>query len=125
MKLKLITLVLFALILGFCVVPAMAQRPMFKYTVFINFACYFSVDSVTISLHDQHNRVVATVTSPFGGQIEVSFMTPMPVTALTATATGRVSIGSAWDQYAKYVNGNTTIFVGTDQLYYWITILMY
>jgi hypothetical protein len=125
MEPKLTALVLFTLVTGFCMVPAIAQHPMLKYNVFLDFTSYFGVDSVTVSLHDQSGRVVATATSPFGGEIEVSFMTPTPVSALTASATGRVSIGSSWDQYARIVSGTTTIVVGTDELYYWITVLMH
>ncbi len=125
MERKLIMLALSVLIVGSCIAPAMAQQPMDKYNVFLNFFSYRSVDSVKVTVYDQTGQVVATATSPFGGQIAISFLTPTPINSLTASASGRVSIGSSWDQYARFVEGSNTIFVGTSELYYWITVWMH
>ena len=124
MESKWITLLLCVLVICSCAAPAMAREPKFVYTVFVNFSSYAGVDSISVSLHDQTGRIVATTTSPFGGDVAITFMTPTQVSTLTATAYGRVSFGSYYDQYARTVTGTTTIVVGSDLLYYWITVWM-
>jgi len=124
MKLAYGGLLLFAMVLS-CFTPVFPAQQPYSYTVFVDIYSFpWRPDSVSISLTNQFGRIVATASSPFGAQVEVTFGTATPITYLTAIASGRMSPGSCCDQYARIVSGRTTILVGSDQLVYWISVFM-
>jgi len=117
-----ITIVLLTLITGSCVAPVLAQGSGMEYTVYIDFYSYScSLDSVRVSLYDQAGRIVGTATSPYGGEVAISFRMSTPTYSLTARASGHASIGS---YYSWFVNGSSVISVGTGG-YYWISVGMH
>jgi len=117
-----ITIVLLTLITGSCVAPVLAQGPRVEYTVYIDFYSYScGLDSVRVSLYDQAGRLVGAASSPYGGEVAISFRTSTPTYSLTARASGHASIGS---YYSWFVNGSSVISVGTGG-YYWISVGMH
>lgn len=120
MKEGLITLVLWALLVVLCVAPVMAQGATGAYTIHIDFYSYScSLDTVQVSLYDQTGHFVGAASSPYGGEVAISFRTSTPTFSLTAKASGRASIWS----YTRLVTGSSMINLGSGGDY-WISVRM-
>ena len=121
MKERLITLALSTLIIWPCITPVMAQGITVGYTVYIGFFSYScGLDSVQVSLYDQTGSLVGVASSPYGGEVAISFRMSTPIYSLTARAFGHATLGS---YYSWFVSGSRMIEVGTGGNY-WISVAM-
>jgi hypothetical protein len=116
---KFVLLALATLIIGSSITPLMAQGAPIAYNVHVDFFSPFcSLSNLRITLNDQTGRVVASTVIPDAFEVTLTYRTPTPANALTATAFGQASVGSykTWS-----VSGSSTITVGNGGDY-WITI---
>jgi len=121
MKGKLLTPLFLALMILSCVAPVMVQGIAVVYTIHIDFISYScSLDGVQVSLYDQTGRPVGAATSPYGGEVAISFRTSTSINSLTARAVGHATLGS---HYSWFVSGIRTLTVGTGGDY-WISVTM-
>ena len=106
-----------------CVVPFGFAQPgtIFNYTIHVDFLAYScSLNVNQISLFGSSGNLVGEGTSPYGGEVEISVITPSPITTLTATASGLATLGS---YYTWPVDGTRSIPLGNTGDY-WVTITM-
>lgn len=116
------TLVIPLILLVACTVPsAFAQQGViFNYMIHVNFFTYSCTLSVAqVSLYDGSGNLVGVGSSPYGWQVEILIRSPVPVSVLTATATGMAT----WASYSWPVSGSGRITLGTIGDY-WVTIRM-
>jgi len=98
----------------------MAQ-PSIVYTVYVDFVAYScSLSAVQVSLYDQSGHSVASASSPFGGEVALSFRTSSPTDSLVARADGSAGYGS---YYSWGVSGIGKVRVDGGG-YYWMTVRM-
>ena len=111
---------LFPLLMSLLVPLAVAQSVQATYTIHVDFfmiAC--SLDIQQVSLYDQSGRQLAVSSSPYGGEIAITFRVPSTsVQSVTAIAFGQATLGS---YYSWTVSGSHTIVVGSSGDY-WITV---
>jgi len=114
--------VLFPLLICLLIPPTLAQNIQTTYTVHVDFYAYAcSLDIKQISLYDQSGRLLGVSSSPYGGEIAITFSTPSSsIQSVTAAAFGLATLGS---YYSWNVSGIRTINLGSSGDY-WITVRM-
>jgi len=97
-----------------------AQTVQTSYTVHVDFYAYAcSIDIKQISLYDQSGRLLGATSSPYGGEIAITFATPSTSSlSVTAAAFGQATLGS---YYSWAVSGTSTINLGPGGDY-WVTV---
>ena len=99
---------------------AVAQSAQTTYTIHVDFymiAC--SLDIKQVSLYDQSGRQLAVSSSPYGGEIAITFRaSSTTIQSVTAIAFGQATLGSyqSWT-----VSGSRTVVVGSGGDY-WMTV---
>jgi len=110
---------LLPLLLFLTLPSALAQSPQTNYTIHVDFfavACSLEINQV--SLYGQLQQLLAVSSSPYGGEIAITFRAPSSTQSITAVAFGQATLGS---YYSWSVSGSGTINVGMGGDY-WITL---
>ena len=106
-----------------CTVPfAFAQQgTVFNYMIHVDFFAYSCSLSITqVALYDSFGNLVGVGSSPYGGEVEIPIRASIPLTTLTATASGLAT----WSSYYTWpVNGSGSITLGSIGDY-WVTLTM-
>lgn len=97
-----------------------AQSAQTTYTIHVDFymiSC--SLDIQRVSLYDQSGQQLAVSSSPYGGEIAITFRAPSAsIQSVTAIAFGQATLGS---YYSWTVSGSRTVVVGSGGDY-WIMV---
>jgi hypothetical protein len=113
---------LFPILICLLLPSTLAQNVETTYTVHVDFYAFScSLDIKQVSLYDQSGRLLAVGSSPYGGEIAITFTTPSTtVLSVTASAFGLATLGS---YYSWAVSGTRMISLGSGGDY-WITVRM-
>jgi hypothetical protein len=112
--------VLFPLLICLLLPATVAQNVQITYTVHVDFYAFAcSLDIKQVSLYDQSGRLLGVASSPYGGEIAITFTTTSSsIQSVTAAAFGQATLGS---YYSWAVSGTRTINLGSGGDY-WITV---
>jgi hypothetical protein len=110
---------LFPLLIFLLLPSALAQNVQATYTVHVDFYSYAcSLDIKQISLYDQSSRLLGVASSPYGGEIAITFTSPsLLIQSVTVAAFGQATLGT---YYSRAVSGTSTINLGPSGDYWTI-----
>ncbi len=121
MNVRFIAVALVILVNSTLISTVIAQSVTIEYTIHVDFFAYScSLDITKVSLYDSSGNLLGVATSPYGGEVAISFRTPTPVSTLTASAYGQATWGA---YYSWQVSGTSTLSLGSTGDY-WVTVRM-